>query len=339
MWEDHMRSLLNTEGGRGNSTWRKELTDPSLLQNSTARMPQCCAQCCGAILCLGPSLSHIQAFSSPGIRLQESSKVSNKMSMIYEECLDQYRAGRPCPDTPDSVLQQFDMSSKVCIVTGASRGIGAAVADALGEAGADVVMVSTSSTAEIREKAISLSEQHKRSIVHYACDVCKATEVEGLVNHVREQFGKVDVFVANAGVCNPGSMLEQTLEEYHDQFAVNVHGVFYCARYAGLCFRSQGFGNFIITSSVSGRVVTVPIDHTVYNVTKAAVTHMGRSLAREWRDFARVNVVSPGWINTEMSTCQGSINEARRMAVLGRLGTILLAPLTAKLVYQTDKKR
>lgn len=239
------------------------------------------------------------------------------MLMTYEECLSQHRAGQPCPDTPNSVLQQFDMTGKLCIVTGASRGIGAAVADGLGEAGADVVMVSTSSTTGLHDKAASLSQQHKRSIVHCACDVCKATEVEALVNYVREQFGKIDVFVANAGTCNHGSIFEQTEEECHDQFAVNVHRVFYCARYAGLCFRSQGFGNFIITSSISGQVVTVPIDHTVYNVTKTVVTHI-RSLAREWRGFARVNVVSPGWINTEMSTCQASINEAQRMAILGR---------------------
>ena len=101
---------------------------------------------------------------------------------------------------------------------------------------------------------------------------------------------------------------------------VNVHGVFYCAKYVGAIFKEQGYGNFIITGSVSGRTVTVPVDHIAYNTTKAAVIHLGRSLAREWRDFARVNIVSPGWIDTDMSTCRASINEARRMAVMGRLG-------------------
>ncbi|OQU96982.1 hypothetical protein CLAIMM_02987 [Cladophialophora immunda] len=135
-------------------------------------------------------------------------------------------------------------------------------------------------------------------------------------------MGRIDVFVANAGICYPQGILEQSLEDYHEQMNVNVHSVVYCAKSVGAVFKAQGFGNFIITGSMSGEVVTVPVDHTAYNTTKAAVTHLGKSLAREWREFARVNIVSPGWITTDMSTCTASINEANRMAVLGRQGNV-----------------
>lgn len=101
---------------------------------------------------------------------------------------------------------------------------------------------------------------------------------------------------------------------------ITVNGVVYTAKYAGEVFKQQGFGNLIITSSMSAHIVKVPVDQPVYNATKAFVTHFGKSLAREWRDFARVNVVSPGFFDTKMGAGPLALNEAYRMAVLGRQG-------------------
>lgn len=101
-----------------------------------------------------------------------------------------------------------------------------------------------------------------------------------------------------------------------------VDGVTYCAKYAGEVFKRQGFGNLIITSSMSAHIVNVPGDQPVYNATKAFVTHLGKSLAREWRDFARVNIVSPGFFDTKMGAGEHGINEALRMSVLGRQGHV-----------------
>lgn len=101
-----------------------------------------------------------------------------------------------------------------------------------------------------------------------------------------------------------------------------VDGVVYCAKYAGEVFKRQGFGNLIITSSMSGHIVNVPVDQPVYNATKAYVTHFGKSLAREWREFARVNIVSPGFFDTKMGAGPAAINEAYRMAALGRQGHV-----------------
>lgn len=96
----------------------------------------------------------------------------------------------------------------------------------------------------------------------------------------------------------------------------------YCAKYVGEVFKRQGSGNLIITSSMSSRIVNVPTDQPVYNGTKAFVTHFGKSLAREWRDFARVNIVSPGFFDTKMGASPAAVNEAYRMAVLGRQGHV-----------------
>src|ERR1700753_907883 len=111
-----------------------------------------------------------------------------------------------------------------------------------------------------------------------------------------------------------------SIEEYKSLTSVNLDGVFYCAKYAGAVLKRQGFGNLIITSSISAHIVNAPVDQPVYNATKAAVTHLGKSLAREWRDFARVNIVSPGFFQTKMGASPRCLNEAHRMAVLGRQG-------------------
>ncbi|KIW92811.1 uncharacterized protein Z519_06660 [Cladophialophora bantiana CBS 173.52] len=243
------------------------------------------------------------------------------MSMTIEECMAT-RPGQPVPKIPSNVMDQFNMKGKVCVITGASRGIGYAVAEGLAEAGAHIIMVFSSENPVMDQKAAELAESCGVKVVTRRCDVGDAKKVESLISDIYTQFGRIDVFVANAGICLPGSVLEQTLEEYHAQMNVNVHGVFYCAKYVGVVFKKQGYGNLIITSSISGWVVTVPVDHTTYNTTKAAVTHLGKSLAREWREFCRVNIVSPGWIDTDMSSDQAGINEALRMAVMGRQGDV-----------------
>lgn len=100
----------------------------------------------------------------------------------------------------------------------------------------------------------------------------------------------------------------------------SVDGVVFSAKYAGEVFKKQGFGNLIITSSMSAQIVNVPVDQPVYNATKSYVTHFGKSLAREWREFARVNIVSPGFFDTKMGAGPESLNEAYRMSTLGRQG-------------------
>ena len=101
-----------------------------------------------------------------------------------------------------------------------------------------------------------------------------------------------------------------------------MDGVIYTAKSAGHIFQRQGTGNLIITSSISAHIVNVPLDQPVYNATKAGVTQLGKSLAREWREFARVNMVSPGFFETKLGAADDVKNEAYRMAVLGRQGDV-----------------
>ncbi|KAK6826425.1 hypothetical protein RU639_005433 [Aspergillus parasiticus] len=244
------------------------------------------------------------------------------MSMTVSDCT-QIRDGfpRPFPDTPANVLEQFKLNGKVVVVTGAADGIGLAVAEAMAEAGAHVALWYNSNDAAIK-RGEELTRDHGVKTVAYKVDISSPEEVQKAVGDVVKDFERIDVFVANAGMAISKPILEQTLEEYRKQMSVNVDGVVACAKYAGEVFQRQGSGNLIITSSMSAHIVNVPTDQPVYNGSKAFVTQFGKSLAREWRDFARVNIVSPGFFETKMGASPLALNEAYRMAVLGRQGHV-----------------
>ncbi|OAL57198.1 NAD(P)-binding protein [Pyrenochaeta sp. DS3sAY3a] len=244
------------------------------------------------------------------------------MSMSIEECQNP-RPGfpKPVPDTPSNVLEQFSMRGKVIVVTGAAEGIGGAVADAMAEAGGNVALWYHSNPAAI-ERASVLSKQHDVTTKAYKVNITDPSAVESTIAQVVSDFGKLDVFVANAGTGDSQPLLEQTLDSYKNLMATNVDGPVYCAKYAGAVFKSQGFGNLILTSSISAHIVNVPVDQPIYNGTKAFVSHLGKSLAREWRDFARVNIVSPGFFDTKMGAGPKVITEGLRMIPLGRQGDV-----------------
>ncbi|CEJ94080.1 Putative Short-chain dehydrogenase [[Torrubiella] hemipterigena] len=244
------------------------------------------------------------------------------MSMSIEDT-GKVRDGfpRPFPNTPSNVLEQLRMNGKVVVVTGGADGIGFAVAEAMAEAGGDVALLYNSNDkAIVRAQGLALA--HNIKAAAFKADVSDPNQVQDVIQKVVVEFGKIDVFVANAGMAISKPILEQTLDEYKKQMSVNVDGVVYCAKYVGQVFKDQGFGNLIITSSMSAQIVNVPVDQPVYNATKAYVTHFGKSLAREWREFARVNIVSPGFFDTKMGAGPLALNEAYRMSVLGRQGHV-----------------
>ncbi|KAI4726751.1 NAD(P)-binding protein [Aureobasidium sp. EXF-10728] len=242
------------------------------------------------------------------------------MSMTLEEA-QVPRQPKPVHSGPDNVLEQFNLKDRVVVVTGAAEGIGGAVVDSMAEAGANVALWYHSNDKAVT-KAEELAKKHGNKFKAYQIEISDPEKVKELVSKVVEDFGRLDVMVANAGMAISKPILETSVEEYKKQFAVNVDGVFYCAKYAGEQFKKQGKGNLIITSSISAHIVNVPVDQPVYNSTKAAITHLGKSLAREWREFARVNIVSPGFFNTKMGAGESVINEAYRMTPMGRQGDV-----------------
>lgn len=207
---------------------------------------------------------------------------------------------KPDPKLSDSVFEMFSMKGKVVIITGAAGGIGSEVAKGLAEAGADCALWYNTNDAAI-ENAKQLEQKYKVKAKAYKVDVREWEQVSNAVTEVLKDFGHLDVMIANAGIPATANLLDLTFEEWNNIVQTDYNGVFYCARAAGQVFKKQGFGNLITTASMSGSIVNLPQEQANYNAIKAAVMHLSKSLAVEWAEFARVNSVSPGYIDTPIS--------------------------------------
>jgi sorbose reductase len=202
----------------------------------------------------------------------------------------------PNPNAP--VLPQFSLKGKVAAVTGGARGIGLEIVRGLAEAGADVALIyATSNQAD--EVAAQIAAETGVKIQAYQSDVRSRASIAATVDQIVADFGGLDIMVANSGVCANIPNLAYTEETWHANNSVNLDGVMWTAQAAGKVFEKHGRGNLIITASVSATLVNVPQRQAAYNASKAAAVHLAKSLAVEWVDFARVNCVSPGFIETD----------------------------------------
>lgn len=208
-------------------------------------------------------------------------------------------------DVNTNVLSQFSLKGKVAAVTGGAKGIGLEIVRGLAEAGADVAILYGTSAAAADEAARTIAAATGVRIQTYSADVAKQADIAACLDKVVADFGgRLDIVVANAGVCAHIPALEYTEDDWAWNNGANLDGVMWTAQAAGKHFKKQGKGNLIITASVSALLVNVPQTQAAYNASKAAAVHLGKSLAVEWAEFARVNVISPGFIMTEMLTKQ-----------------------------------
>jgi NAD(P)-dependent dehydrogenase (short-subunit alcohol dehydrogenase family) len=175
-------------------------------------------------------------------------------------------------------MDSFRLDGKVAVVTGGGRGIGAAVAAALREAGAEVVIAS-------RSEGV----------------ITDVTDIDS-VRAMAAEIGRIDVLVNNAGVCYHRPALEVPDEEWRSVWDVNVDGVWNCSRVVGEQMIERGGGVIVNIGSISAMIVNRPQWQPAYNASKAAVHQLTKSLAAEWaRHNVRVNALAPGYVKTEMA--------------------------------------
>ena len=169
------------------------------------------------------------------------------------------------------------------------------------EYGANIALTYSSRPEGGERNAAELQKRYGVKAKAYKLDIGSFEEVETFVKDVIKDFGKIDAFIANAGRTANEGILEGTVEQWNEVIHTDLNGVFHCAKAVGPHFKERGTGSFVITSSMSGHIANFPQEQTSYNVAKAGCIHMARSLANEWRDFARVNSISPGYIDTGLS--------------------------------------
>jgi len=204
---------------------------------------------------------------------------------------------------PESLKDLFSLKGKVVVITGASgpRGMGIEAARGCAEMGADVAITYASRPQGGEKNAKELGETYGVKAKAYKCDIGSWDSVSTLVKDVIKEFGKIDAFIANAGRTADSGILDGSVEAWHEVIQTDLNGTFNCAKAVGAHFKERGTGSFVITASMSGHIANFPQEQTSYNVAKAGCIHMARSLANEWRDFARVNSISPGYIDTGLS--------------------------------------
>jgi NAD(P)-dependent dehydrogenase (short-subunit alcohol dehydrogenase family) len=218
---------------------------------------------------------------------------------------------------------RFDLSGRVALVTGASRGIGSAIAEALAEQGAQVIL-SSRKQADLDHEAEVINERYPEHATAIAAHAGRPGELEHLVNEVMSRFSRIDILVNNAAT-NPyfGPIIGAELSAWDKTFEVNVRGMFVLIKLVYEASMESRGGSVVNVASVGGLRPGVGLG--VYNVTKAGVIMLTRQLARELGGKVRVNAVAPGVIKTRFAEALwgNEVIMERLLATnpMGRIGT------------------
>jgi len=192
----------------------------------------------------------------------------------------------------------FNLEEKITIVTGASKGIGEAIATSYADAGAHVVCVSrTESALKIVQKKI---KDNGGSASIYSCDVSQYNEVESLINNSLEEFGKIDVIVNNAGITRDGLIMRMSDDDWDTVININLKGAFNGIKAVSRVMMKQRSGRIINISSLVG--LKGNPGQANYSASKAGIIGLTKSTAKELGSRGiTVNCIAPGYIATEMT--------------------------------------
>ena len=198
------------------------------------------------------------------------------------------------------VLKKFRLDNYNSIITGAAMGLGKAMAQALAEAGSNIIIADINmdaaekTAAEIKEKGVNVVAIH--------VDVTNVDDCNRLAYEAEEAFGRIDVLINNAGICIHEKAENMDMKDWYRIIDINLNGVFIMSQTIGRVMIKQKKGNIINISSMSGIIVNTPQCQCAYNTSKAGVIMLTKSLASEWAVHnIRVNTIAPGYMKTELT--------------------------------------
>jgi 3-oxoacyl-[acyl-carrier protein] reductase len=193
----------------------------------------------------------------------------------------------------------ISLNGKVALITGASRGIGAAAAIRFAEAGADVVVNYVSNELEASRVVQRARSSGVRAIPIQA-DVSQFDQVGHLFERTLEELGRIDVVVVNAGIWKPAAIDEMTEQQWRQTIDVNLTSTYACCQFAAIAMKRQRGGSIITVSSTAAQRGEAGYSH--YAASKGGMISLTKSLASELGPYGiRVNSVAPGWVDTDMS--------------------------------------
>lgn len=190
------------------------------------------------------------------------------------------------------------LQGRVALVTGASRGIGAAIATKLAHAGADVAITARDAVS-LRETAVQI-EATGRRCWPAACDVTNAESIDEAVTRIEAGLGSIDILINNAGVNIPRLALDATEAEWDTILDTNLKGAFLCAQRVGPTMIEQRQGRIVNISSAAGLIPV--LERVAYCTSKAGLIMLTRVLALEWAQYGiTVNAIAPTFVETELA--------------------------------------
>ena len=215
----------------------------------------------------------------------------------------------------------FDLTGKTALVTGASRGIGRAVAVSLAQAGADVALIGRDTAA--LEETLAGVKAHGRRALALKTDVTSADSIESAVAQTIKTFGRIDTLVCNAGVQRLKPFLDMRPEDWRSLIATNLEGAIMTMQAVGKGMVQQKSGSIITMSSIYS-FVGAPWN-SIYCMTKGGLAQLSKALAVEWARYnVRVNAICPGWIETDLTKPymqdQKTVDAGLRQIPLRRFG-------------------
>ncbi|PWN32392.1 NAD(P)-binding protein [Meira miltonrushii] len=325
-------------------------------------------------------LGNVQPFSSSSIA---SSSSKGKNDPAKEEDLDRIKiplekleklqdsedvghnltGGKVGPHSKRT-LASFSMENKVCVVTGAARGLGNLMARTLIESGANQVAfldLNQESADQAAKEAAQWFEEHGQvekgvlDTIGVSCDVANEQSVKDAFDLIHSRWGRINTVINSAGIVENFPAEQYPTEKYRKLMGINVDGSWFVANEAARRMIADGTkdGSIVLVASMSASVVNVPQVQAPYNFSKAAVKHMASSMGVEWAQYnIRVNSLSPGYMYTNLtkvmieSTEEGKAlrDEWERRTPMGRMGlpedlkgaAIFLASDASKYVTSSD---
>jgi 3-oxoacyl-[acyl-carrier protein] reductase len=217
---------------------------------------------------------------------------------------------------------RIDLSGKVALVTGASRGLGRATALLLAKAGADVV-VNYARNRKAADSVVGACREYGVRALPVRADMASTSEVARLFKTTQDKMARLDILVGNAGIWKEAAIDRMTDEQLAEMLDINVKGVFACCREAARIMKRQQSGRIILVASTAGQ--RGEAFHSHYAASKGALISLTKSLAPELASCnILVNCIAPGWFDTDMSHPSLESPRTRREVLatipLGRIG-------------------